>query len=129
MHPDAQDELVSPKATGVALEKMRAFHRDVVLEVQKAVRDNPVVVVGMGWNPNVRRARRALDEAGIAHTYLGYGNYLTGWRQRLAIKLWSGWPTFPQVFVAGQLIGGADQTQAALADGSLKALLPSSGAK
>jgi glutaredoxin-related protein len=71
-------------------------------------------------NPHVRKVRKALDEAGISHTYLEYGSYFSEWRKRLAIKLWSGWPTFPQVFVRGVLIGGEDLTRAALADGSLK---------
>ena len=44
-------------------------------------------------------------------------------KKRLAIKLWSGWPTFPQVFVRGVLIGGNDETRRAIADGSLKARL------
>ena len=48
-----------------------------------------------------RRTREALNEAGVAHTYLEYGSYLSKWRERLAIKLWTGWPTFPQVFVRG----------------------------
>ena len=79
-----------------------------------------VVVVGMAWNPHVKRARRALDAAGVADAYVEYGSYASGWHDRLAIKLWSGWPTFPQVFVDGVLIGGADETASALADGSLR---------
>lgn len=119
MRPD----LAHPPVSTTAADKMKAYHADVVEEVRAAVGANKVVVVGMGWNPNVGRARSALDAAGIAYHYLGYGNYLSAWRKRLAIKLWSGWPTYPQVFVNGVLIGGADQTQAAIADGSLAQLL------
>jgi monothiol glutaredoxin len=100
-----------------------AFHADAVREVREAIRRTPVVVVGMAQNPHVRKARAALDEAGVAYTYLEYGSYFSEWRKRLAIKLWSGWPTFPQVFVSGVLIGGEDLTKAALADGSLKSTL------
>jgi monothiol glutaredoxin len=103
-----------------ALAAMEAFRADVVREVREAVLRDPVVVVGMAQNPHVRNARRALDEAGVVYTYLEYGSYLSRWRERLAIKLWSGWPTFPQVFARGVLIGGEDLTRAALADGSLK---------
>jgi glutaredoxin-related protein len=67
--------------------------------------------------------RQALDEAGVPYSYLEYGSYFSKWGERLAIKLWSGWPTFPQVFVNGTLIGGEDLTKAALADGSLKSSL------
>jgi monothiol glutaredoxin len=96
-----------------------AFHADTVAEVQRAVERDKVVVVGMAWNPNVGRARRILTEKGVPFTYLGYGNYLSGWKQRLAIKLWSGWPTFPQIFVDGQLIGGCSDMVALMEKGEL----------
>ncbi|ACY16833.1 glutaredoxin [Haliangium ochraceum] len=99
------------------------FHRDTVDEVRQAVERDPVVVVGMAQNPVVKKARRNLEAAGIDFTYLEYGSYFSEWRRRLAVKLWSGWPTFPQVFVRGALIGGNQETEAALADGSLRARL------
>jgi monothiol glutaredoxin len=103
-----------------ALEKMRGFHAPVIEEIQGAIAKHDVVVVGMAQNPHVKKVRKALDDAGIAYEYLEYGSYLSEWKKRLAIKLWSGWPTFPQVFVKGVLLGGEDLTKAAIADGSLK---------
>src|SRR5690349_12065046 len=103
-----------------AQKKIDAFHGDVVAAVRDAIAKDAVVVVGMAQNPHVKKARKALDGAGIPFTYLEYGSYFSEWRKRLAVKLWSGWPTFPQVFVKGTLIGGEDATVAALADGSLK---------
>lgn len=103
-----------------ALEKMRRFHADVIAEIESAIVKHDVVVVGMAQNPHVKKVRKALDDADIAYAYLEYGSYLSEWRKRLAIKLWSGWPTFPQVFVKGVLLGGEDLTKAAIADGSLK---------
>ncbi|MGH7272085.1 MAG: glutaredoxin domain-containing protein [Polyangiaceae bacterium] len=99
---------------------MGGFHAEVVRKVEEAVRRDPVVVVGMAQNPHVRKVREALDKARVAYTYLEFGSYFSRWKERLAVKLWSGWPTFPQVFVRGVLIGGEDLTKAALADGSLK---------
>ncbi len=101
-------------------DKVAGFHADVVQQVQRAVASDPVVVVGMAGNPHVKKARQALSEAGVSFTYLEFGSYFKGWKERLAIKLWSGWPTFPQVFVRGTLIGGGDEVKAALADGSFK---------
>jgi monothiol glutaredoxin len=103
-----------------ALEKMRGFHAPVIEEIQSAIAKHDVVVVGMAQNPHVKKVRKALDDANIAYEYLEYGSYLSEWKKRLAIKLWSGWPTFPQVFVKGVLLGGEDLTKAAIADGSLK---------
>lgn len=102
---------------------MRDFHADVVGEVVAALKRHDVVVVGMAQNPHVKNVRKALDDANIPYEYLEYGSYLSQWKKRLAIKLWSGWPTFPQVYVKGVLLGGEDLTKAAIADGSLKARL------
>ena len=104
-----------------ALAHMEGFHSEVVRQVKEAIARDRFVVVGMAQNPHVRNVRKALDEAGVTYTYLQYGSYFSKWRERLAIKLWSGWPTFPQVFVDGTLIGGETLTKAALADGSLQA--------
>lgn len=112
--------LDAAKISGPALDKLAAFHADVVQEVERAVAESPVVVVGMAQNPHVKKVRQALDRARVEYRYLEYGSYLSEWKRRLAIKLWSGWPTFPQVFVKGTLIGGEDLTLAALEDGSLK---------
>ena len=109
-----------------AAEKMNGSHAEAIREVEQAIQNNAVVVVGMAQNPHVKNVRRALKDAGIDFKYLEYGSYLSDWRRRLAIKLWSGWPTFPQVFVRGVLIGGADLTKAALADGTLRARIEAS---
>ena len=45
------------------------------------------------------------------------------WRRRTALKMWTGWPTFPMVFVKGMLIGGADDLAKLIASGELKRLL------
>lgn len=100
-----------------------SFHAEAVEQVARAVHEERVVVVGMKQNPHVRRVKQALDEAGIAYRYLEFGSYVSAWKERLAIKMWSGWPTYPQVFVRGELFGGEDLVKAAIADGSLKARL------
>ena len=109
--------------TPAAQAALDRFHPDMLREVELAVAREAVVVVGMAQNPHVKRARKALEAAGVAFHYLEYGSYLSKWKERLAIKMWSGWPTFPQVYAHGMLVGGADDVQAAIADGSLKALL------
>jgi glutaredoxin-related protein len=100
-----------------ARSQIESFYISVVKEVQDAVKSNKVVVVGMSQNPVVKKAKKALKEAGIEFKYLEYGSYLKGWKPRLAIKLWTGWPTYPQVFVNGNLIGGCQETLKALKNG------------
>ena len=50
-------------------------------------------------------------------------HYLNTWRRRNALKMWSGWPTFPMVFVKGVLVGGADDMVKLIASGELKKML------
>jgi monothiol glutaredoxin len=98
-------------------------HVDIINEVQAAAAAHPVLVVGMAQNPAPKRARKALDAAGITHHYLEYGNYFNTWRRRNALKMWSGWPTFPMVFVKGVLVGGADDVQRLIENGELRKML------
>ena len=104
-------------------EKIAGHQQALVQEVQSAVTAHAVVVVGMGMNPFPRKARRALDAAGVSHQYLEYGSYFNTWRERNALKMWTGWPTYPMVFVRGNLIGGASELDKLIASGELKALL------
>ena len=101
------------------------FHPEVVQEVKDAIAKNDVVVVGMAINSVVKKVRQALEEEHIQYVYLEYGGYFSKWKERLAIKLWSGWPTYPQVFVKGKLMGGNQMTRKAIADGTLQNTLQS----
>ena len=96
---------------------------DIVSEVRAAVAADDVVVVGMAQNPFPKKARKLLERHGIAFKYLEYGTYLSDWRRRNALKMWSGWPTFPMIFVKGILIGGADDLRRLIDSGELAQLL------
>jgi len=96
---------------------------DIVTEVQQAIANNTIVVIGMTQNPATKRARKVLDELNIEYTYLEYGSYFKLWRRRNALKMWSGWPTFPIIFVKGMLIGGSSDLRALIESGELQAML------
>ena len=96
---------------------------DIIDEVRNAISTHPVVVVGMSQNPMPGKARKALDAAGITHHYLEYGSYFNNWRRRNALKMWTGWPTFPMVFVKGTLVGGATDVMRLIGSGELKKML------
>ena len=102
-------------------EKIATYQADILREVQDAIRANDIVIVGMRQNPFPRKARRILDAAGIPYKYLGYGSYLGEWRRRGALKMWTGWPTFPMVFVKGVLVGGASDLERLVRSGELTA--------
>ena len=104
-------------------EKISTNNRDIVEQVEAAIGQHAVVVVGMKQNPNPRRARKLLTAKNIPFHYLEYGSYLNSWYRRAALKMWTGWPTFPMVFVKGQLVGGADDLQKLVDSGELDRLL------
>jgi monothiol glutaredoxin len=104
-------------------DKVANLHADIVHNVQAASISNRILVVGMAGNPHCRRARKALDAAGHAYQYLEYGSYLSQWRPRSALKMWTGWPTFPMVFARGVLIGGAKDLQRLLDSGEFNRFL------
>lgn len=96
---------------------------DIMNEVTQAIKKNDIVIIGMSANPHVASARKTLKAAKLDFAYLGYGGYLSQWRKRNALKMWTGWPTFPMVFVKGVLIGGGDETKTLINNGELEKML------
>jgi monothiol glutaredoxin len=116
MRPILEEANIHPAVRG----KIANYRTDIVKEVQDAIAANTIVVVGMRMNPWPKKARKLLDAAGIAYKYLEYGSYLGEWRKRLVLKMWSGWPTFPMIFVRGVLVGGAQDLERLIQSGELK---------
>ena len=106
-------------------DKLTSYQSELVTRVETLVQAHDVVIVGMAMNPFPGRARRLLDEQGIRYEYLGIGSYLSQWRPRLALKMWSGWPTFPMIFVKRTLIGGFADLKRLVDSGELAKLLAS----
>jgi monothiol glutaredoxin len=72
---------------------------------------------------NSHRALQALHSAGAPITTV---DVLPDPRIRQELAEISGWPTIPQVFVKGELIGGADITEELLESGELQQRLDES---
>jgi glutaredoxin-related protein len=103
--------------------KIAALNADIVKEVMDAVTVHDVVIVGMRQNPMPRHAKKLLDMDSIKYHYLEYGSYLKGWRRRNALKMWTGWPTFPMIFIKGIFIGGAEDLARLKHSGELAKML------
>jgi monothiol glutaredoxin len=100
-----------------------------VSELQDRIKDvieNEPVALFMKGTPqfvmcgNSDRALRALREAGAPVTAV---NILPDPAIRQELQEVSGWPTIPQVFVKGELVGGADIAQELAESGELEELL------
>jgi len=92
----------------------------------KNVIENEPVALFMKGTPqfvmcgNSDRALRALREAGAPVTAV---NILPDPAIRQELQEVSGWPTIPQIFVGGELVGGADITQELAESGELTKIL------
>jgi monothiol glutaredoxin len=93
--------------------------------IQDVIQNEPVAVFMKGTPEfvmcgNSDRALRALREAGAPVTSV---DVLADPAIRQELSELSGWPTIPQVFVKGELIGGADITEELAASGELTRVL------
>ena len=93
--------------------------------IQDVIQNEPVAVFMKGTPQfvmcgNSDRALRALREAGAPVTGV---DVLADPAIRRELSEISGWPTIPQVFVKGELIGGADITEELAATGELARVL------
>jgi monothiol glutaredoxin len=107
-------------------EAVSGQNADILREVQDAIASNDVVVVGMAQNPFPKRARKSLDAIAAPYQYLEYGSYWGQWRRRSALKMWTGWQSFPMVFVKGVLVGGADELQRLIDSGEFGRMVAAS---
>jgi monothiol glutaredoxin len=93
--------------------------------IQDVIENEPVALFMKGTPQlvmcgNSDRALRALREAGAPVTAV---DILADSAIRQELSAISGWPTIPQVFVKGELIGGADIVEELAAGGELGRVL------
>ena len=94
-------------------------------EIERVISDEPVALFMKGTPQfvmcgNSDRALRALREAGAPVTAV---DILPDPAIRQELSALSGWPTIPQLFVGGELIGGADIAQELAETGELTQIL------
>jgi monothiol glutaredoxin len=91
-------------------------------QIQEVIQEEPVALFMKGTPQmvmcgNSYRALNALHAVGAPVTTV---DVLPDPRIRQELSAVSGWPTIPQVFVKGELIGGADITEELLESGELQ---------
>jgi monothiol glutaredoxin len=96
--------------------------RELRQQIEDVIREEPVALFMKGTPEaimcgNSYRALNALHAAGAPVTTV---DILPDPRIRQELSAVSGWPTIPQVFVKGELIGGADITEELLESGDLE---------
>ena len=95
---------------------------DVLERIDDAVKNNPVIIFMKG-TPQMpqcgfsSRASQALMQCGEEFAYV---NVLSDPEIFQNLPLYAQWPTFPQVYIDGELIGGCDITLEMLESGELQ---------
>lgn len=98
---------------------------NVVEEIQQIIADNPVILFMKG-TPDFpqcgfsMRTAQALKSCEVDFVYV---DVLASPEVRSNLPGISNWPTFPQVFVNGELIGGCDIVLEMFQNGELKSVL------
>jgi monothiol glutaredoxin len=90
-------------------------------QIEDVIKDEPVALFMKGTPELVMcgNSYRALNALHAAGAPVATVDILPDPRIRQELSELSGWPTIPQVFVKGELIGGADITEELLASGEL----------
>jgi monothiol glutaredoxin len=89
----------------------------------KDVIDNEPVALFMKGTPDLAmcgNSQRAIDALRKAGAPLTAVNILPDPQIRQELQAISGWPTIPQVFIKGELVGGADIAEELAASGELE---------
>ncbi|HEU0196029.1 MAG TPA: Grx4 family monothiol glutaredoxin [Nevskiaceae bacterium] len=98
---------------------------DTLERIKKQVADNPIIVYMKG-TPDFpqcgfsARTVKALNECGVEYAYV---NIFEDEDVRRELPKFANWPTFPQLFVKGELVGGCDITLDLHRTGELKKML------
>ena len=104
---------------------------DVMERIDQAVKQNPVVIFMKG-TPRMpqcgfsSRAAQALMQCGEEFAYV---NVLADPEIFQNLPRYADWPTFPQIYVDGELIGGCDITVEMLQNGELAPAVKTAVAK
>jgi len=98
---------------------------DTETRIRKQIADNPVILYMKG-TPEAPECGFSRAAVGALHKIgkpFAFVNVLTAPHIREKLPKISQWPTYPQLFVNGELVGGCDIILGMEADGSLPQLL------
>jgi len=83
---------------------------DVTERIKKTVEENPIVLFMKGSPdfPQCGFSMRTAQALKACDVDFAYVDILAEPEVRASLPAYSNWPTFPQVFVNGELVGGCD---------------------
>ncbi len=98
---------------------------DLQDRIKEIIESEPVVAFVKGTHQRVMcgNSQRAMDAIRSVGATFAAVDVLPDPRIRQELSALSNWPTIPQIFVGGELVGGADIAEELLASGELRAKL------
>ena len=98
---------------------------DVIKEIESQLSENPVMLYMKGTPAFPQcgfsaRAAQILQHCGVP---FGLVNIFEAPEIREALKTYSNWPTFPQLYIKGELVGGSDIMVDLFEKGELQSML------
>ena len=98
---------------------------DVIERIKSQLSSHPVLLYMKGTPdfPQCGFSAQAVRALSAAGGKFGSVNIFEDPELREALKQYSNWPTYPQLYVNGELVGGADIIREMYQSGELKSLL------
>lgn len=98
---------------------------DAIERIRKQVTDNPIIVYMKGSPdfPQCGFSGRIVQALNACDVEYAYVNIFEDEEVYRALPKFANWPTFPQLYVKGELVGGCDITLDLFQSGELKKML------
>ena len=103
---------------------------DIIEQIESAVKKNKVMIFMKGNRsfPQCGFSAQTVAALRACKAQFAHVNIFEDPEVREALKTYSNWPTFPQLYVNGELVGGCDIAIEMYKNGELKQLLAEAGA-
>ncbi|RZO24817.1 MAG: Grx4 family monothiol glutaredoxin [SAR86 cluster bacterium] len=100
---------------------------DIENKLKEQIKENSILIYmkGTPYEPRCGFSARTIQALIECESQFSYVDILENNDVRLALPKVSDWPTFPQVFIKGELVGGADIIAQMHESGELKKLVDS----
>lgn len=107
---NATKTLASGPATSQEQEQDMVPRQSLNDRLKSLINSSPIVIFQKGTptEPKCGFSRQAIEMLNEANVSFGYFNILEDDDVRQGLKAYSDWPTYPQLYVRGELVGGLD---------------------
>lgn len=104
---------------------------DINETIKSQLQDNPIILYmkGSPQQPQCGFSARTVQALMACGERFAYVNILDNQELREALKVYSNWPTYPQLYINGELVGGCDIVLEMSENGELAEMVKAATAK